>query len=59
MAHLPRLGRRRFLASAAGSIGGLILGGWDRIPNDFDFTRLLKSAETVSRLGKVCKSQPQ
>src|SRR6516225_3613131 len=52
MAELPRLGRRRFLASVAGGSGGLILGGWDRIPNDFDFTKLLESAETVSRLAQ-------
>src|SRR5215471_10959159 len=50
MADLPQLGRRRFLASVAGGVGGLILGGWGRIPNDFDFTKLLESAETVSRL---------
>jgi DMSO/TMAO reductase YedYZ molybdopterin-dependent catalytic subunit len=52
MAELPRLGRRRFLASVAGGSGGLILGGWDRIPNDVDFTKLLESGETVSRLAQ-------
>jgi len=52
MADLPQLGRRRFLASVAGGVGGLILGGWGRIPNDFDFTKLLESAETVSRLAQ-------
>jgi DMSO/TMAO reductase YedYZ molybdopterin-dependent catalytic subunit len=52
MADLQRLGRRRLLARAAGGIGGLIVGGWDRIPNNFDFTRLLESAETVSRLAQ-------
>jgi DMSO/TMAO reductase YedYZ molybdopterin-dependent catalytic subunit len=52
MADLPQLGRRRFLARVAGGIGGLILGGWDGIPNNFDFTKLLESAEAVSRLAQ-------
>jgi DMSO/TMAO reductase YedYZ molybdopterin-dependent catalytic subunit len=52
MADLPQLGRRRFLASVGGGVGGLILGGWGRIPNDFDFTKLLESAETVTRLAQ-------
>jgi DMSO/TMAO reductase YedYZ molybdopterin-dependent catalytic subunit len=52
MTNLHRLGRRRFLGSAAGGIAGLILGGWDRIPVDFDFTRLLESAEMASRLAQ-------
>jgi len=43
MADLPQLGRRRFLASVAGGVGGLILGGWGRIPNDFDFTKLSRA----------------
>jgi DMSO/TMAO reductase YedYZ molybdopterin-dependent catalytic subunit len=49
MADLPRLGRRRLLASAAGGIGGLILGGCDQLSNNFDFTRFLETAEAVSR----------
>jgi DMSO/TMAO reductase YedYZ molybdopterin-dependent catalytic subunit len=50
MADLRRPGRRRFLVGAAGGIGGLILGGWDRIPNDFDSTQILETAETASRI---------
>jgi DMSO/TMAO reductase YedYZ molybdopterin-dependent catalytic subunit len=52
MADLQRHDRRRFLASAAGGISGLILGGWYRIPIDFDVTRLLESAEAMSRLAQ-------
>jgi DMSO/TMAO reductase YedYZ molybdopterin-dependent catalytic subunit len=52
MADLEQLGRRQFLGRVAGGVGGLILGGWDRVPNNFDFTRLLESAETVSRLAQ-------
>ena len=51
MADLEQLGRRQFLGRVAG-VGGLILGGWDRIPNNFDFTKLLESTETVSRLAQ-------
>jgi DMSO/TMAO reductase YedYZ molybdopterin-dependent catalytic subunit len=52
MADLEQLGRRQFLGRVAGGVGGLILRGWDRVPNNFDFTRLLESAETVSRLAQ-------
>jgi hypothetical protein len=52
MADLEQLGRRQFLGRVAGGVGGLILGGWDRIPNNFDFTKLLESTETVSRLAQ-------
>src|SRR5262245_31269797 len=52
MADLQRLGRRRLLSSAAGGIGGLTLGGWDRIPTDFDLARVLEGAETVSRMAQ-------
>lgn len=52
MADLEGLGRRRFLARAAGGIGSLILGGCDELSNDPDVTRLLESAETVTRFAQ-------
>jgi DMSO/TMAO reductase YedYZ molybdopterin-dependent catalytic subunit len=52
MTNLQRLGRRRFLGSAAGGIAGLILGGWDQIPSSFEFAGILESAETASRLAQ-------
>jgi DMSO/TMAO reductase YedYZ molybdopterin-dependent catalytic subunit len=49
MADLKKLGRRRFLARAAGGIGGLMLGGCDWLSDNLQFTGLLESAEAVSR----------
>jgi DMSO/TMAO reductase YedYZ molybdopterin-dependent catalytic subunit len=52
MADLKQLGRRRFLARAAGSTGALLLGGCDRLSGNPEFTKLLKSAEAVSRFAQ-------
>jgi DMSO/TMAO reductase YedYZ molybdopterin-dependent catalytic subunit len=52
MADLGQVGRRRFLARAAGGIGGLMLGSCDQLSTDSDFTRLLESAEAVTRFAQ-------
>src|SRR5262245_55653560 len=52
MADLKQLDRRRFLARAAGGIGGLMLGGCDRLSENPDFTELLKRAEAVTRFAQ-------
>jgi DMSO/TMAO reductase YedYZ molybdopterin-dependent catalytic subunit len=52
MANLKQLGRRRFLARAAAGIGGVMLGGCDQLSNNFEFTKLLKSAEAVTRFAQ-------
>src|SRR5215472_8225024 len=52
MADAEGLGRRRFLARAAGGLGSLILGGCDELSNDPDVTRLLESAEAVTRFAQ-------
>src|SRR5271169_2165893 len=52
MADLKQVGRRRFVARAAGGIGGLMLGGCDRLSDNLEFTELLKSAEAVTRLAQ-------
>jgi DMSO/TMAO reductase YedYZ molybdopterin-dependent catalytic subunit len=49
MADPDWLGRRRFLAHVAGTVGGLALAGCDRLSETPDFTRILESAEAVSR----------
>ena len=50
MADLSQVGRRRFLARAAGGIGGLILGSCDQLSENTEFTEFLKSAEAVTRV---------
>ena len=52
MADPKHPGRRRFLARAVGGIGGLMLGGCDRLSDNLEFARLLKSAEAVSRFAQ-------
>jgi DMSO/TMAO reductase YedYZ molybdopterin-dependent catalytic subunit len=52
MADLKQLDRRRFLVRAAGGIGGLMLGGCDRLSDNLQFTKLLESAEAVSRFAQ-------
>jgi DMSO/TMAO reductase YedYZ molybdopterin-dependent catalytic subunit len=52
MADMKQLGRRRFLARSAGSMGALMLGGCDRLSADPGFTKLLKDAEAISRLAQ-------
>jgi DMSO/TMAO reductase YedYZ molybdopterin-dependent catalytic subunit len=52
MADMKQLARRRFLARAAGGIGGLMLGSCDRLSENLEFTRLLKSAEAVTRFAQ-------
>jgi DMSO/TMAO reductase YedYZ molybdopterin-dependent catalytic subunit len=52
MADVEGLGRRRFLARAASGIGALILGGCDELSNDPGVTRLLESAEAVTRFAQ-------
>src|SRR5262245_55874115 len=49
MADLKPLGRRRFLARAAGGIGGLLLGSCDKLSETLEFSRLLNGAEAVTR----------
>jgi DMSO/TMAO reductase YedYZ molybdopterin-dependent catalytic subunit len=52
MSDLKHPGRRRFLARAAGGIGGLVLGGCDRLSDNLEFTKVLKSAEALSRFAQ-------
>jgi DMSO/TMAO reductase YedYZ molybdopterin-dependent catalytic subunit len=49
VSNLKRLGRRRFLARAGGSLGALLLSGCDGLSANPGFTKILESAETVSR----------
>ena len=49
MSNLKRLGRRRFLARAGGSLGALLLSGCDGLSANPGFTKILESVETVSR----------
>src|SRR5215831_4115959 len=49
MSDLKRFGRRRFLARAGGSLGGLLLSGCDGLSANPGFTKILEGAETVSR----------
>jgi DMSO/TMAO reductase YedYZ molybdopterin-dependent catalytic subunit len=47
-----RLDRRHVLGHIAGSFGTLMLTGCDRLSQDPDFTRILETAETVSRFAQ-------
>jgi hypothetical protein len=47
-----RLDRRHVLGHIAGSVGTLMLTGCDRLSQDPDFTRILETAETVSRFDR-------
>jgi len=58
MADLKQLGRCRFLARAAGSMGALMLGGCDRLSGNPEFTKLLKGAEAVSRFCAADRHRP-
>jgi DMSO/TMAO reductase YedYZ molybdopterin-dependent catalytic subunit len=49
MADREQIDRRRLLARVAGGFDGLVLGGCDQLSNNLDFTRILESAEAVSR----------
>src|SRR5262245_16859897 len=52
VADLEKMGRRRFLARAAGGLGGLLLGSCDRLSQNLEFAGLLKSAEAVTRFAQ-------
>jgi DMSO/TMAO reductase YedYZ molybdopterin-dependent catalytic subunit len=49
MAEFARLSRRRFVTRIAGGLGTVILAGCDRLSESAGFTRVLDSAETVTR----------
>src|SRR5579864_8750679 len=47
---LSGIGRRRFLARAAGGLGAMLLSGCDRLSSNPQVSRILDSAERLSEL---------
>jgi DMSO/TMAO reductase YedYZ molybdopterin-dependent catalytic subunit len=52
MAELAKLDRRRFMTRVAGGFGSLMLAGCDWLSHSPDFTKILDSAEAMSRLAQ-------